>query len=148
MKGKGAAGSVRHCCLLPTVMKCSKTSIWHPQKKRFRLGPRGSELEPDIREPGAFRDNSQEKTNTRAPEVTECGSAPLTVSARSSRAEQEICTFGLPATGVFALGGRPVQARPRSSTADLIRSASLRNNSENHTTRPEETKRQTEYERR
>ena len=40
----------------------------------------------------------------------------------------------VPATGVFALGGRPIQARPTSSTADQIRSASLRSNSENHTT--------------
>ena len=48
----------------------------------------GRELEPDNCV------NSQEKTNTRAPEVTECGSAPIFVSARSSRAEQEICTSG------------------------------------------------------
>ena len=40
----------------------------------------------------------------------------------------------MPATGVFAPGGRLIQARPTSSTADQIRSASLRNNSENHTT--------------
>ena len=34
----------------------------------------------------------------------------------------------MPATGVFALGGRPIQARPTSSTVDQVRSASLRSN--------------------
>ena len=35
----------------------------------------------------------------------------------------------MPATGVSALGGLPIQARPTSSTADQIRSAWLRRNS-------------------